>query len=396
MPAGRRADRYSVPDSHVAGLELRVAPEGTKTWTLRYRIHGQQRRLKLGTTDRLSLTAARTAANAELRKVDGGVDPQAARLAVRQAVAQAKRDSLEALCTAYIERHAKPKKRSWRDDQSKINCEIVPRWKARPVTPITRRDCRALVQAIADRGAPIYANRIAALLSRLFRFAVDEELLSANPAAHLPKPGVEAQARPNGEPERKHYDDDETRAIWQATAGLDPAPRAIYRLGLLTGQRPTEISGMTWAEVDGDWWTLPARRTKNLREHRVFLTPWARDVLCDVPRVEEEPHVFAGSRNKRRLAALNAIVFAGLRPRLKPRHALRDTVATGLAAAGVPVEHVSRVLNHAVGLRVTAGYNAYAYDREKRQALETWARKLTAILDTKRHAGATVVPIGRR
>ena len=37
----------------------------------------------------------------------------------------------------------------------------------------------------------------------------------------------------------------------------------------------------------------------------------------------------------------NAVVFAKVRRREKPRHALRDTVATGLAECGVPIEDIS-------------------------------------------------------
>ena len=325
------ASRYVVRDGTVSGLELRVHPDGGKVWSLRYRVHGEQRRLKLGESPRVTLAQARGRATVELRKVDGGIDPQAERAAAKRAAEQAKADSIDVLCAAYLERHAKRTKRTWRDDQSKINCEILPRWKGRPVSSISRRDCRELVQAIADRLAPIYANRVAALLSRLFRFAVDEEIIAANPAAHLPKPGVEVGSRPEGERERKDYDADDVRTIWRATEALPAAPQTIIRLGLITGQRPGEISDMEWAELDGSWWTLPGRRTKNGRAHRVYLAQMALDALADVPRLADEPLVFAGCRGKRQLAAINSQVFAGVRRRAKPRHAMRETTATGLA-----------------------------------------------------------------
>jgi hypothetical protein len=62
-----------------------------------------------------------------------------------------------------------------------------------------------------------------------------------------------------------------------------------------------------------------------------------------------------------------------------------------MAAAGVPREHIAHVLNHVQGTRVTRIYDRYLYDREKRLALETWARALTAILEGK--ASGKVVPI---
>lgn len=377
-----RADRYVVRDGTVRGLELRINPDGVKTWTLRYRnIAREQRRLKLGVYPRLTLSKARETANRLLRDVDAGHDPQAAREAVRAQAAQAKKDSIDALCADYLERHAKIRKRTWRADQHKIDRVILPAWKGRPVTAITRRDCRELVQAIADRGAPIQANRVAALLSRVFRFAVDEETIPANIAAQLPKPGVEVTARPEGDREVKPYDDDEIRTIWAATARQPLAVRALYRLGLITGQRPGEVGDLAWSEIDGAWWTIPAHRAKNGRSHRVYLTALARKELALVP--QHDALVFAGYRGKRQLAALNTEVFAEVRRREMPRHAMRDTVATRLDDAGVAVENISRVLNHAVGLRVTAGYNAYSYDAEKRRALETWARALERIVTAK-------------
>ena len=382
-----RADRYLVRDTKVSGLELRVNPDGTKTWTLRYRF-GKHRRLKIGPLKRISLAQARTLANRALRKVDGGIDPQAERQAerlalerAREAQERANRDSIEALADAYIERHAKPHKKSWRDDQSMLRNEILPAWKGRAVSTITRRDCRELVQAIADRPAPIYANRILSLLSRVFRFAVAEDLIDASPAVELPKPGAEASSRTGGKP--KPYSADEVRIIWDATDELDAPLRAIYRLGLITGQRPGEISGMQWTELDGAWWTIPGVRTKNGRDHRVYLTQMALDELARVARITDEPRVFRGYRGIRQQSESNAKVFADVRRREKPRHALRDTVATGLAESGVAVEDIAKVLNHTYGPRVTAGYNAYSYDKERRLALGKWARRLTALLEQK-------------
>jgi len=63
-----------------------------------------------------------------------------------------------------------------------------------------------------------------------------------------------------------------------------------------------------------------------------------------------------------------------------------------MAAAGIPREHIGHVLNHVEGgARATRVYDRYAYDREKRIALEAWARSLTAIIERKETTG-NVVP----
>ncbi len=374
--------RYHARDSQVHGLELRVNPDGKRTWTLRFRNTArEQRRLRIGAYPRVTLHAARQAATEHLRRIDAGIDPQAERTAAKLEAERAKRDSVESLCADYLERQARPRKRTWRADAHKVNRIILPAWRGRAVSAVTRRDCRELLETIADRGAPIQANRVGALLSRLFRFAVDQELIEVNVAQKLPKLGVEVGARPEGDREIKPYDDGEIRTIWAATDTLEAAPRALFRLGILTGQRPGEIGDASWSEIDGSWLTIPAARAKNGRSHRVYLTPTALKELAAIPRLDDEPRVFRGFRGKRQLALLNRVVFKDVRRRQKPRHALRDTAATNMAAAGVPVEDISRCVNHRVGSVVTSVYNAWQYDREKQSAFEIWEGRLKVIID---------------
>jgi integrase len=56
-----------------------------------------------------------------------------------------------------------------------------------------------------------------------------------------------------------------------------PVARAL-RWTILTAARTSETLGATWAEINGDTWTVPANRIKAGREHRVPLTdacvPW--------------------------------------------------------------------------------------------------------------------------
>ena len=70
-----RASLFAVRDS-LTGLELRVRPDGRKSWTLRYRVHGKQRRWKLGDLPTVSLAEARKRAHHIKLRVSNGIDPQ--------------------------------------------------------------------------------------------------------------------------------------------------------------------------------------------------------------------------------------------------------------------------------------------------------------------------------
>jgi integrase len=65
-------------------------------------------------------------------------------------------------------------------------------------------------------------------------------------------------------------------------------------------------------------------------------------------------------------------------------HDLRRTASTGMAEAGVPRDHIAKVLNHVEGgSAATRIYDRYAHDKEKRDALERWVRRLQAIVEGK-------------
>lgn len=391
-----RPVRYAVKDSKIVGLEIRVRPDGIKTWTLRYRSAGEQRRLKLGEYPRLSLAKARKAAQGELRKVDGGLDPQVQRRAAKAAAEAAKQDSIDALITRYIKEWAKPRKRTWTKDQGRLTNEVLPKWKGRAVSSITRADVRALMAGIASRPAPILANRVLELVRKMFNFALSHDLITVNPAILITPAGVEKRNRPDtAEREEGAYTEDEVRRIWANLKTLSATTAGPIKLQLLTACRPAEAYDLTWDEIDGTWWTLPAARSKNRHAHRLPLTGLALDLLAKLPRLDDEPQAFAGARGNKQRTRDNTIIFAGVSPRLKPRHALRSTVSTGMAEAGVGTEDISRVLNHRVGKPQTAGYIDFAFDTQKRLALSKWARTLTAILEQKETA-PKVVLLARR
>jgi len=67
-----------------------------------------------------------------------------------------------------------------------------------------------------------------------------------------------------------------------------------------------------------------------------------------------------------------------------------------MAALGVAPIVLGHVANHRTTTRAgvtLAVYSRYTYDREKREALQLWADRLSAIIKTKR---AAVVPMRRQ
>jgi integrase len=375
--------RY-ISDGKVPGLQLRVAPDGSRSWSVRYRIGKQQRRLTLGDAAVVPLAddadkgnlSARTRARRALQQAKDGIDPAAAKQERREA------DTFAQLADEYIEKYAKKRKKSWREDQRILNADILPHWKHRLVRDLTRRDVRTRVDAIAER-APIVANRVVALLSKVFMFALDREIIDTSPAVKITKPGRETKRD-------RVLTHDEIRTFWTQTGELEAPMRAFYRLRLLTAQRGIEVSTMRWEDVDlaGGWWTIPSTVAKNKLSHRVPLSATVVDLLKGIPRNKHTKYVLDGARGKRQQAeAAATLTIADFRG-----HDLRRTAASLMAGSGTPRLVISKILNH-VETGVTAVYDRHGYDNEKRIALDAWARTLTAILEQK---AADVLPFAAR
>src|SRR5262245_24595894 len=246
--------------------------------------------------------------------------------------------TFEEMARAYLERWAKPRKRSWREDQRILERDVLPRWGRRRARDITARDVRSLLDAIVDRGAPIQANRTLAVVRRAFTWASapDRALVpqSHNPCRGLERPAVER-------PRERVLDVRELRALWLALDDEEVEVAALFRLYLLTAQRDGELRTMAWADVDleAGWWTIPGSRATTARTHRVPLRslPVAglRGLPVRSPWVFPTPRQSASGHRERVYKAMHRLRRRSGVADFTP-HDLRRTAASHMTSLGVP------------------------------------------------------------
>lgn len=188
-------------DTEVKGFGCRVTAAGARSFILNYRTRsGRERRYTIGSRPDWKTTAAREEAKELKRRIDRGEDPMAVLEADRNAKTMAD------LCDRYVEEHL-PKKRasSAEDDKAMIRLfiklddpkapKIEPKLRHLKVAEVSFSDIDGLHRAITKRGNPYRANRVLALLSKMFALAIRWQWRLDNPCKSVERNQEEKRHR---------------------------------------------------------------------------------------------------------------------------------------------------------------------------------------------------------
>jgi integrase len=394
------SERRDFWDSSLKGFVLRVSPDGIKVFSVYYRIGGKQRRMTLGPYGELSLAAARDRARDALELVRKGIDPaeEQKRQEAAEVALRAEGFKFSGLAAQYLEEYAKLHKKSWQEDERLLNRLLLPEFGARNVKDISRSDVRSFLRGLAAK-TPVQANRALACIRKIFSWGIKEEVIDveSNPASNISAPGGREK------PKDRTLTDFELKRVWNELDKESSAVDRALQLILVTGQRPGEVAGLRWDELDlNDFlWTIPAARAKNGCANIVPLSDIALRIIRRQRESIETQNEKRQKREKKPVA--DEYVFpcrtvANVKPMLVysldqaaqnlsanleipsfTPHDLRRTCATRLGALQVPGHVIARILNHKQKDITSAVYNQYQYLNEKREALNLWAVRLSRL-----------------
>jgi integrase len=415
--SGRKTDFF---DLTARNLCLRVTAAGAKGFYFVYGPAAKRQWMRLGPYPAISLAVARQKARDARAAVSEGKDPIADKKAF--AASQTVKDMVE----NYVARHAATKRSS--DEIARRLRKNISGYDEHgnllehrstgtigdiKLADLHRRDITKAIDAIVDRGARTEANRVFEDVRAMIRWARGRGDLDENLSEGMQRP-AEASKRD------RVLSSDEIRTMWTTLpeADMRESTRRIIRLCIVTAQRVGEISRMELDEVDFDRaiWTIPAARAKNGQEHVVPLSDMALDIiraqLDDVAALARRkqrnslPWVFPGpgghaattpasvpkALKREEIDKKNRTTILGINPWTP--HDLRRSAATGMQEVGISPFIVGHILNHASVTKATVTlqvYATYSYEKEKREALNLWADRLSGIIA----GGRNVISLAR-
>lgn len=372
------------------GIRLAAAPSTRKTWQFQFwwvRPDGKRtkRRLKLGEYPVVGVAKARERWRAAKALLDEGKDPFNA-----SAVASEKRrtaPTVTMLIKDFLAHQEALGRRTVGEYRRILEKDVEPAWGPQKAEDTTRQQVMDLIDGIAERGAPIVSNRTAAIVRRMFNYALRRGKVSVNPATHHEPKGKETARQRILSPA-------EIKAVWEGhpKTEMTDLTRLALRFALVTAQRRVEVATARYVDIDADakTWLIPAERSKNGKPHLVPLSPLAMKLYREIKKLSGDedwlfpspqerlghihPHTLTRALGReRRLLKIDGVTV----------HDLRRTASTGMAALGVQRHVRDRVLNHVPG-KLTSTYDVYEYQAEKRDALDKWGQRLKTIVAAKK------------
>jgi integrase len=361
-------------DPAMPGFGCRVTAGGHRAFVLTYYNRaGRQRRYTIGSFPDWSVVGARDEARKLKRQIDQGSDPLADIEAERGAA------TVDDLIDRFLDEHVSRKRpHTQYDYRNVIERHIRPALGRVKVAEVAWANVDALHRKITKAGRATQANRVIAVVSKMFALAIRWRMRADNPAK-----GIER----NAEQKRKRYPSaDELKRLTAALDKLDdPQAADVFRLCLLTGCRVGEAMAARWADIDlrGGTWVKPGSTTKQKTDHVAPLSAPAKQLLTELRRKTNGPWVFpADSKPGHRvtvqkswLELCRAARITGLRI-----HDLRHGFASQLASSGASLPLIGSLLGHS-NPQTTHRY-AHLFDDPQREAVE--------------RVGAIITKAGRR
>ena len=389
------------------GMYLQVSPAGSKRWFWKYRVGDKEKQLALGSYPAVGLMAARKARDAAKVLKDSGQDPVAVRQAERNPppLVPDGGDSFRLVALEWYriksgqwsEVHAERMRRQFDRD-------LFPWIGDRGIGSITRVEILACLRKIEERGAIETADRALMLCGQVWRYAMatgrtDKDVTIGIKDALTPYRG-------------KHFaaitEPSELGTLLRAIQAYRGGPivRSALQLAPILFQRPGELRGAAWGEMDldGGLWTIPAMRMKRNKEGKehgeVHLVPLPRQAVAILRELHRytghQALVFPGERGKGRPISENsvrtALISMGYTPDKQTWHGFRATARTMLAER-LEFDPLVIEAQLAHGVRDANGraYNRTTYLSQRTAMMQAWADYLD-----KLKAGADVVKMVRR
>ena len=371
---------YKLADGE--GLQLRVKPNGSKTWLLDYFKPYTKKRtsISLGSYPDVSLADARQKKRDARELLAKDIDPK---LYKEEQIQKAK-DAIENTFGTHARKWLELKKTQVQEDTAKkafqsLEKHILPVLADVPIHQIKPKLIIDILEPVANKGALETVKRLCRVINEIMRLAVAAGVIEVNYLSDVtklfpsPKKTNMATIKPERLPELM-------RALFNSN--ITRNTRCLIEWQLHTLTRPKEAATAKWADIDfkKEIWVIPAEIMKMGKPHTIPLTSQTLALLEVIKSMSgHREYLFPGHRNPRGHAnvqtanmALKRIGFAGE----LVSHGLRSIGSTALNEHGFNPDIIESALAHEDKNEVRRAYNRAEYLEQRRKMMCWWSQQI--------------------
>lgn len=371
---------YKVTDRD--GLYVAVSKTGTISFRYDYRFNGRRETVTFGrySDDGITLAEAREMLIEAKKTLNAGISP-----------ASQKRDGIDSrrsgtvlqdYTVKYLEdtRFANSTRAM---KEAIVRKEIYPTLGKLQLEEITTQKVRVLCEKIKDRGAKATALQVREIIGSVFNYVIDRGYEIKNPVD-----SIKASSIATFEARERSLSPKEIGIFFSELENYScyPTLKLAIKFVLLTMVRKGEFTNARWDEIDFEecLWIIPRERMKRRREHVIYLSDQAMDIITGLKVCAMGSEYLIPGRYDIRKPLSNAAlnnVIDGVVKRINGKgvefapvtvHDLRRTASTLLHEAGFNSDWIEKCLAHEQkGVR--AVYNKAEYAEQRRDMLQQWA-----------------------
>jgi integrase len=378
--AKSKEKEYTLADGN--GLQLRVRPNGSKLWILKYSQPYTKKRTNLGfgKYPDVSLSKARKQRDEARRLLADNIDPKDHRIEQAQQKKEAIENTFGVVAQKWLDlKRSQVKEETANHAWRGLQRHVLPTLASVPLDNIKPKAIITLLTPIANKGSLETVKRLCRNINEIMRLGVAQGIIEINYLADItklfaaPKKTNMATIKPERLPELMTALKD---------ANLLRTTRCLVHWQLHTMTRPIEAATTRWEDIDleNKVWVIPAERMKMKKPHTIPLTEQTLELLETIRSMSDgKKYLFTNHRDPSKHAnsqsvnmALKRMGFAGE----LVSHGLRALASTTLNEQGFEPDVIEAALAHIDKNEVRRAYNRAEYLERRRKLMYWWSEHI--------------------
>lgn len=359
-------------DGMETGLHLFIQPHGTKTFRLKAKIDGNDRRITIGSYPEMSLAEAREKASGLKKQIKMGIDPT--KPIIQSSV------TFSVVANKFVEWKSVVLLRSGTTIRKYNEClknDLLPTLGHMDIKTIHVSEIVPVLERIEKRSNSL-ARKNQELISMIIKYSIQRGYRPPYTQPDLSGIVTRAKSKPKLIP-------DDLRATF---ARIDQYPEAVMRIAMklqfLCFLRSSETMGAQWHEIDfkKKEWHVDKGRMKMRRPHVVPLAKQTIELLQELKKISgDSPFLFPSSHDEKSMVrdALSK-AFRTCKLGIVP-HGCRTAAGSWMRNAGYAPHLVESQLSHVEENEIAGAYQDkphLMYLSERHQMMKSWANFLTS------------------